>query len=478
MIADDVMATISDSDVAEFCDNPTAYFHYSHTEMQSISREDEAVLQLKALQHRFADLKDRIPVLKALADKQGVTGISALEDIVPLLFEHTMYKSYPPMLLEKGRFQDLNKWLSRLSTYDLTGIDVTGCRTIDEWIELMDEHSPINIVNSSGTSGTMSFLPTSKREWAKFGDHQMVNMQRFGDAPTPSVENEEIWAIFPSFRKGASAFVRNNDNTVQYITCSEERLLTAYPGRMSSDMLYLAGRIQAAQKRGDLDRLVIAPEMLARKEEYEALQKDMPRHMERFFSDAIEKIRGKRVYIVCAWNQLYNVATAGLKMGMEGVFAPESAIIVGGGAKGMDRPADWTEVAERFAGAPVRHAYGMSELHGVMMMCAHGHYHFPPWVIPMLLDPDTSAALPRTGTVTGRAAYFDLSAEHHWGGCITGDSITVEWDKPCGCGQTTRYIEGPIQRFSEMRGGDDKISCAATEGAHEEAVSFLNSFTN
>ena len=38
------------------------------------------------------------------------------------------------------------------------------------------------------------------------------------------------------------------------------------------------------------------------------------------------------------------------------------------------------------------------------------------------------------------------------------------------------FIEGNIERYSEKRGGDDKISCAATESAHTEAMDFLTSF--
>ncbi|MNT89546.1 hypothetical protein D3C72_2302890 [compost metagenome] len=63
-----------------------------------------------------------------------------------------------------------------------------------------------------------------------------------------------------------------------------------------------------------------------------------------------------------------------------------------------------------------------------------------------------------------------------WGGFITGDEITIEWDEPCACGRPSQYIVGPIQRYSEKNGGDDKITCAATENSHREAMDFLNTF--
>ena len=95
--------------------------------------------------------------------------------------------------------------------------------------------------------------------------------------------------------------------------------------------------------------------------------------------------------------------------------------------------------------------------------------------IPFVLDPDTSEPLPRLGRQTGRAAFFDVGCETRWGGFITGDEITVNWSDYCPCGRQSHYIEGEIQRYSEKRGGDDKITCAATESAHQEAMDYLTS---
>jgi hypothetical protein len=121
-------------------------------------------------------------------------------------------------------------------------------------------------------------------------------------------------------------------------------------------------------------------------------------------------------------------------------------------------------------------AYGMSELCSPNVQCAHGHFHFAPWLIVYLLDPDTSELLPRSGVVTGRASFYDLMIRHRWGGFISGDEITVHFDGDCPCGAATSYMERTVQRYSEKRGGDDKISCAATPAAHREAMDFLVKF--
>src|SRR5262249_12474525 len=91
------------------------------------------------------------------------------------------------------------------------------------------------------------------------------------------------------------------------------------------------------------------------------------------------------------------------------------------------------------------------------------------------LDVETGRPLPRAGVQTGRAAFFDLTQDGTWGGIVTGDQIKVDWDTPCPCGRTTVAIDKTIQRLSELRGGTDKITCAAVPAAQAEAMDYLTS---
>ena len=461
------------------CDDPAAFFGHDYTAMMSIDRAELEALQLEGIRQRLADLRGRIAMLGKLADSQGIEDVSTLHDIVPLLFEHTMYKSYPPSLLENNRFKDINLFLSKLTSVDLTSIDVSHCRSIDDWMETMDRESPLMIMHSSGTSGTMSFLPVSKAEWDKFGRALRVTfLQNFGDDPTKATSGEPFHAIYPYFRHGGAGHVRMCELYVNHICGSEERLHTAYPGRMSSDLLYMGAKIRAAQAKGQLDRLKISPALLARKAELGAIQAAMPEHLMAFFAELADTLKGKRIFFWGAQNLLYNVTKLGHEKGLKAVFSPDSVIGTGGDVKdGMVMPDDWREQVCEFVGVDrIKMCYGMSEVLGLHNKCSMGHYHFVPWVVPFVLDPDSSKVLPREGVTTGRAAFFDLGAETRWGGFITGDEYTIHWDDPCGCGATTVWAEDGIQRLSAKRGGDDKISCAATEGAHKDAMSFLNSF--
>jgi hypothetical protein len=118
--------------------------------------------------------------------------------------------------------------------------------------------------------------------------------------------------------------------------------------------------------------------------------------------------------------------------------------------------------------------YGMSEVNAMHWACEEGHYHVQPWVIPFLLDPERGEALPREGVQTGRAAFYDVTNDSHWGGIISGDEITLDWRGECPCGRSTIFIHHDIMRYSEKEGvEDDRITCAATVDVHDEAVDFM-----
>lgn len=462
----------------QLLNNPAELVNYSQQAWNHLPRAEIDALQLNALKQRFAELRERIPVLKKLANAQGVDKIEQLDDVVPLLFEHTVYKSYPPSLLEKRSFGQINKWLGKLVTPEvaeaIAAVNVSDCQGLDDWFETMDEGVPqLRISHTSGTSGTLSFLPQGVHEWEKFAQlrKMMVWNMEGPDTPEPNLHT-----IYPYYRKGYLSHVRVHAAMIPALLPDESHFHAAYPTTLSTDVLHLGAKLRAAQSKGTLDRLVISPELLEKKKAFDKLQFEMPQHLATFFDHMSTKLKGQRVYIGATWNLLHSMAKAGLERGLEGVFHPDSFVHTAGGGKGVVQPEGWREDVLRFTGAKtLNESYAMSEIvGGAHARCEEGHFHFAPTVIPYLLDPQTSKPLPRTGRVTGRAAFFDLGAEIRWGGFITGDEITVEWDKPCACGRPSCYVVGPIQRYSELNGGDDKITCAATEDSHRQAMDFLN----
>jgi hypothetical protein len=410
-----------------------------------------------------------------MADEQGITEIDALADVVPLLFQHSVYKSYPASLLERNRFAPLTRWLDRLTTHELADVPVDGCDSIDAWLGVLDATTPVRVCHSSGTAGQMSFLPRATDEWDEMFRAFRAGLFQFSD-PDGSRDHagEYFNLIWPLYRYGRGAITRVPEMALgPMLGGDESRLHVLREGRLSSDSMYLAGRLRAAQARGELDRLEINPALRSRRAHFEREQIELQQSLPRFIEESVESLRGQRVWILATWNVLYGIAQAGLERGVSNVFAPDSLVTTGGGAKGQVVPDGWEEQVKRFVGVErIQHAYAMTEMTALCKLCDHGHYHWEPWVIPFILDPDDGRPLPRAGIQTGRAAFFDLLPNSYWGGFISGDEVTAHWDR-CPCGWTTPHIERRIERFSDKRGGDDKITCAASDDAHRAALEFL-----
>src|SRR5690606_13371135 len=79
----------------------------SNRDWWSVGQRDVDAFQLRLMRQRFSELRPNVVMLDKLATLQGVDTIESIDDVVPLLFQHTAYKSYPMSLLEKGRFRQL-----------------------------------------------------------------------------------------------------------------------------------------------------------------------------------------------------------------------------------------------------------------------------------------------------------------------------------------------------------------------------------
>jgi hypothetical protein len=463
--------------IEDFLNDPMEYFDQSITKMHSIPLEKLERIQTAALPMRFQQHYASIEVLRKLADRLGIKAVEEINDLVPLLFPHTVFKSYPASLLDKKRFDLMTRWLDTLTSYDLSQVNLEGCNSIDDWIDRLDEQTPLEPITSSGTTGTISIMPKSKRS----ADYSMkvvrnFSFQTFGEEPTDAELNPELDIIWPNHASGKLGHLRMADMIKREFTGGDEsRFHALYSDAVSTDVMFLASKMRAAASRGELDRLEIDPELMAQKDEFIALQERRPREMAAFFEHLTDELSGKRVMITGSYPILYEVAEAGLARGLKGVFAANSSVRTGGGNKGVKLPDNFMEVIEEFLGVDeIEEIYGMSEINAMHWACQHGNYHVQPWVIPFVLDPETSEPLPREGIQVGRAAFYDLSNESHWGGVISGDEITLDWNANCPCGRSSVHIDHDIMRFSEKEGvDDDRISCAATQQVQDEAIDFM-----
>lgn len=456
-------------------DDPLEALGMSNTKIHSVPREEAEAVQLAAFNIRLEQRRQQIKTLSKLAESQGFEQAATLDDAASVLFTHDVYKSYPASLLAKQRFDQLTKWLSRLTPVDVSGFDAKGCQSIDDWLLKLREDTPLDVATSSGTSGTMSFFPKTAKDYLM--SVRMLRLQltqKFGEEYPREAFEEPYHVLTPFYNDGFSTVARLPHYFLDIFCKGDPDLLhTALPYRASADLMYLAARVKAAQSKGDTSRIDVPESILARRGEWEKLQAEMPQLQSDFIRGMVPKLEGERVLALGITVMFYEIAKAGLEAGGRANFAPGSAVVGGGGGKGVKLPDNVDDVICDFFGVDsVRGSYGMSEQNFYTNSCEAGHYHVHPWVAVLLLDPDSGKPMPREGQQTGRASFFDPTQDGAWGGIISGDRITVDYT-PCECGRTTLHIHPQIMRFSELTGDDDKITCAATPQAQDDALGFL-----
>jgi hypothetical protein len=455
--------------------DPQAFAEAGYDEGYALSAKDRDAAQLAAMAMRFETLKPRIPALCRIAAEQGIERIATFDDVAPLMFPHTVYKSYPLSFLEQGRFDRLTRWLGSLTATDLSGVELTGVETIDGWIGALERGSALTPIHTFGTSGKLSILPRTRdqlRLTAKINANCIRDFRGRRSGPDLLVDHMPL--IAPSYRHGASAIARGMHLMADLYGGGEALFL--YPDAyFSADVASLAGRLRAAETRGEAGRLHLPPALVARRDEFAAREARRAQDMDRFFTEAKSRYGGRDVFLFAVWPILYEWAQEGLRRGVKGVFGGASVLTSGGGLKGKALPPDYRETIFEFLGFD-RHLefFGMSELMANAPRCEAGNYHFPPVIAPFVLDPETGRPLPRAGRQTGRLALMDLLPDSYWGGFVTGDRVTMGgFDTPCACGRHGPHIEPDIARFSELKDGDDKINCAGAPEAHDRAVDFL-----
>lgn len=460
----------------ELLEDPQVFIKGHYSDGFDVSGTELESFYLASAKKKFSEMSSKVPALKRLAQEQGVDGIGSLEDLVKVLFPHTVYKSYPLSYLEKNRFSRLTKWLNGLTAVDLSGVDASECQSIDEWIDLLDSQSDIRIYHSSGTTGKLSFLPrtVSESENSTIILRNMIRDWHGKNSGPDLVENPKP-LIFPSYKGGYQTMLRTAEVQRKLFKITDENSLYLYDDRMSADVASLAGRIRAAESKGELGALKLSPALIARRDEFISREKMKTDSTQRFFSAAADKFGGESVYMCATWVMLYDAMLQAKQQGIANIFSGDSVLIAGGGDKGYDLPDDWKEVI--FSGLGFDQAYevyGMSEMMTSFVQCEHGNYHIPPIIIPFVLDPISGNPFPKSGTQTGRFAFLDLMPDTFWGGFISGDEVTLSgFDHDCHCDRKGAYIGAKIRRYSASEGGDDKINCSGAPEAHDKAMEFL-----
>ena len=380
---------------------PWTWIDQGFEPLYAMSWRDCEETQLAALKLQFAKLNGPVSALEKLARREGVLAIDSVEDALPLLFDHRIYKSYPLAIIEKREIGKLNGWLDRLTTHDLSKMDLAGLSMIDDWLDRLDEFGML-VGTSSGTTGKLSFVPRSKIEFPSW-QHSYYEAQRATtgvDAHTDHVDT-----FFPGYRGGHQMMLKMLSLFNIPAAGGPEHYHTLYQTHISADLMSLAARMQTAEDRGELDQLGLDPALISARAQLIAQGKRREQDIEAWFFKLFEEYRGKRVKLGGTFADLIRTARSGIDKGLKPEFAPGSFVMTGGGMKGFkDAPDDWEGYIKDYFGIDtIGMFYGMSEVMSMSPRCSAGNFHILPVTIPLLFDRDMKL-LPREGAQTGRYA--------------------------------------------------------------------------
>lgn len=440
--------TIACQQLLKYADDPRYY---------QVPRAELEPLWLAAANERLAEQRERIPVLARLCDDQAIKEIQSLSDLVPLLFAHSNYKSYPDAFIDKGRWNLMNQWLDTVSSQRVKGVDVDGVNDQDDWIERLHAQDHWVYV-TSGTTGKNSFLPATRAD---------------RDFSLRMLDTSMDWT-YGTGRADRAIFVLGPKYGPHRAASHFRRIAEVY-GRpdatffLTEDQMRLSEVSQMAALRRKMAAGTAMPsEIAAIERDTAARQEQMATRLDALIDKLIEHRREPMV-IGGFWAQYWTIVERARSRGVPaGEFHPETRITGGGGNKGAAMPPDFKEQILEFFGIDpdnVQSGYGMSEL-STALPGIDGRYRPMPWVVPLILDDSGERLLePSDGRAEGRFAFFDIAVEGRWGGVITGDRVTADFSTP-----NVSVVADSIVRYSSVHGGDDKLTCAGTIDAYVRGV--------
>lgn len=428
--------------------NTDAAFNMSEAELRP--------LRLQAAQELFEERINQISLIKHRADEAGISKIEKLEDLIPLLFAHTVYKSYPNSFVEKGQWDRLLKWLSTLSTTDFSDVDLSGVEDVDDFLDRLwaADH---RVMATSGSSGKCSFLNHTP------GDQDLKRRHfKYTIAWPDQVMNNNHVVFWTGQIEGPNSACESAQ-FAQKDWAKDHKVFA-----LAKDKLKIADISKMAAMNKRMADGSALPEEIAAFEEAAAQKAAKGQQEALEFADLVLDNRHQPIYLMGFWAPVLTIVERARERGIpDGDFHPDSLIGVGGGVKGIPLPLDYKERVDQFFGDKVKriNTYAMTELAQPMPRCEAGRYHIPPGLIMLLLDETGEKLLnPEAdyeGVIEGRFAFLDLAYEGRWGGLITGDKVNVDFSARCDCGRAGPTIVDNITRYAQP-GEDDKVSCAGT----------------
>lgn len=427
---------------------------------------DEAELlpkQLTAINEVFQDRIGKIKLLKNRAETGNITEIKSKADIVPLLFAHTVYKSYPEKWLFEGKWDRLCRWLDTVSTNRVPVFDPAGIKNLDDWLNRLGEAGHF-VSCSSGTTGKCAMMNAIKE------DNEFCGR---------GLTQAHLWAGMPPRKDKlmlslgqVAATPRNaQSGKPMFEAIHNPELVPFIPDVPPITIGSITEMVLLRKKMADG---TAKPTEIAYFEEQAAAREKQIESAVEQSADAIIASRDLRLHIMSLYAPMFKVADRVRSRGYSAKDFQENTAFVSGGLKRANLPPDYLDIifgTLNLTQERICHAYGMQEINTTAIRCKHNRYHMAPWVMLLILDEsgDNLIEPDENGEAEGRAAFFDLSMQGRWGGVISGDKVKASW-KPCACGHRAPSVDVNIQRYADMASGD-KITCSGTIDAYVRGVS-------
>ena len=399
-------------------------------------------LWIEAINERLSECRGQVKVLDRILEATKIETIDSLDQVVPLLFPHSVYKSYPETFVKRGQWGRMSQWLDTLSKYRVEDIDYDGVENVDDWMDRLHENGHF-VFATSGTSGKHSYLNMSAL------DCETIALSQFPRS-VPAEPTRVMFICGPRFAPNKAAM---------YFRAFAERF--GDPDKtyfLSDQAMRMSDLAAAADLRTRMGKGTATPGEIAAFERDVVEKQADADAAELRMAEAMLEHRDEPAMIAGMLPAMWRVAQRARELGLSGGLHPDTYVSVGGGAKGTDIPSDYREQLAAIFGVDVQLRYGFQETNGGARLLDDDLYHFPAWKIPLILDDSGERLLsPRTGVQTGRLGAFDVSIDGRWGGVITGDKVVAHHEAEPGFA-----VERNIERYSVLQGGDDKLTCSGT----------------
>ncbi len=355
------------------------------------------------------------------------------KDFHKLLIPAEVFKSYDLEFPEREPVR-FKQWLDYVSTVKL-GFTPKATKSLDSFLAQFYERGLL-IGYSSGTSGTLTFLPRDK-----FTQDILVK----------------------SYIAAVEATVKLNKGKDKYVLGipKETFLQVGWNGRSVAEALSPGNVFYGFDSlSADVVRLRMRGPRGIKEAIMNSLIKVMLPRVER---KAIEKMvkkllewKNERVIFLAPPFLLVDTARYAIEHGIDLTLSEDSILASTGGFKGrkVTSREEMNKLIEDVFGIPANQyldLYGMTESNSIMVECLEASKkHVPPWKEIFLFDENMELIEPN-GKVTGQYGFIEPSSKSFPGFILTGDRITVDFD---GCSEDDKKtpIVESLERLPKVEG--------------------------